>query len=125
MGKNDFPLLSALSPDAIVKDAEADTAIRFIGTENPRYVRVLNSLELRAQSRKEIDRVAGASNGPQVVANLRALGLTIPCDMIPAIDRDGYPTRFGVYSLDDADRAKISLWSCERERKTRRASHEE
>ena len=124
MGKNYSPLLSALSADAIVTDAGADTASRFVGTENPRYQRVLESLELRAQSRKEIDRIAGASNGPQVIASLRALGLTIPCRLVPGIDRDGHPNRFGVYSLDDTDRAKIGLWR-QRERKMREAAHEE
>jgi hypothetical protein len=124
MGKNQAPLFAGLTLDVTVQNSAANTATKFIGTDNPRYLRVLHSLELRARSREEIDKIAGASNGPQLVANLRGCGLTIPCHLVPGIDRDGNPIRFGVYSLDATDRRKILAWQRQRERKARKAADE-
>lgn len=122
MGKTQSPLFAELVVGADVEAAKP-TAKEFAGTENPRYLRVLQALGLRARSREEIDKIAGASNGPQLIANLRAAGLAIPCRLIPGIDRDGNHIRFGVYELDAADRKKITRWQRKRERQTQ-AAHE-
>ena len=82
----------------------------FTGTDNPRHQRVLALLMLRPAKREEVDAVAGASNGPELVAELRRRGLTAPCERIEAIDRDGRPCRPGIYSLLDSDRRKIRRW---------------
>lgn len=83
---------------------------QFSGTDNPRHLRVIHSLMLRARKREEIDRIAGASNGPELIAELRRRGLHAACSRTPGIDRDGRPVKFGVYSLDDADRRAINAW---------------
>ena len=36
----------------------------FLGTNNPRYLRLLAALLARARAREDVDRIAGASNGP-------------------------------------------------------------
>jgi hypothetical protein len=123
MGKSQSPLFAELAVGTTVPISKATATTEFAGTENPRYLRVIHSLELRARSRKEIDRIAGAANGPQLIANLRACGLAVPCRMIPGIDRDGHPIRFGVYSLDALDRKKILRWQRQRERKAREVVH--
>jgi hypothetical protein len=90
------------------KDSTTKAAAKFSGTDNPRHLRVLVGLETRARKREEIDRIAGCSNGPELIAELRRRGLDIPCDRVPAIDRDGKPTRPGVYHLNATDRSKIA-----------------
>jgi hypothetical protein len=123
MGKTQSPLFAELVVGATVQ-AATPVAKVFAGTENPRYLRVLQALGLRARSREEIDKIAGASNGPQLIANLRAAGLAIPCRLVPGIDRDGNPIRFGVYELDASDRKKIVRWQRQRERQARQAVYE-
>ena len=83
---------------------------RFFGTENPRHLRVIASLMIRPRKREEIDSIAGASNGPELVAELRRRGLRARCRRTPGIDRDGYPVKFGVYEFDDDDRRAINAW---------------
>lgn len=79
-------------------------------TDNPRHCRALALLKQRPAKREEVDRAAGASNGPELVAELRRRGLELPCERVPAIDRDGRPCRPGVYRLTDADRRKVDAW---------------
>lgn len=82
----------------------------FLGTENPRWLRALWSLLTRSTHRKELDRIVGCANGPDVIFNLRQLGLEIPCERIVVYDRDGKPCRAGVYHFTDLDRRKINAW---------------
>jgi hypothetical protein len=88
----------------------SNTPSRFEGTANPRHLRVLHAALVRARKREEVDRIAGASNGPELVAELRRRGLEFPCSRVPGFDRDGLPIRFGVYHLTDADRRKLAAW---------------
>jgi len=90
--------------------AHSTSSARFSGTENPRHLRVIASLMIRPRKREEIDRIAGASNGPELVAELRRRGLRARCRRTPGIDRDGYPVKFGVYEFDDDDRRAINTW---------------
>ena len=83
---------------------------RFTGTENPRHLRAIAALLRRPMPRESLDKEAGASNGPELVAELRRRGLAVPCERIRFIDRDGYPCRPGVYSLTDSDRRKFYAW---------------
>ncbi|WP_412478969.1 hypothetical protein [Azonexus sp. IMCC34839] len=87
----------------------------FSGTTNPRHLRVIHLALRRPLRREHIDDVAGASNGPDLVAELRRRGLEFPCDRVPAFDRDGKPCRPGVYHLTNADRIKIMRWLKTRE----------
>ncbi len=95
-------------PSAV--DKRDSTAGRFQGTENPRHLRALALLLQRPAKREELDRAAGCSNGPELVAELRRRGLDAPCERVPALDRDGRPCRPGVYSLTASDRRKVSRW---------------
>ncbi|WP_322997198.1 hypothetical protein [Castellaniella sp.] len=61
-------------------------------------------------AREDLDRVAGASNGPDIVAALRRKGLDIPCVLREGIDRDGRPCKTGEYSLTESDRAALAVW---------------
>lgn len=83
---------------------------RFLGTDNPRHLRALAVLLRRPLSRESLDSVAGASNSPDLVAELRRRGLDLPCERIQFIDRDGKDCRPGVYSLSEADRRKVHQW---------------
>ena len=83
---------------------------RFTGTDNPRHLRAIAALLRRPMPRESLDKEAGASNGPELVAELRRRGLEVPCERIRFIDRDGYPCRPGVYSLTAADCRKFYAW---------------
>ena len=83
---------------------------RFAGTDNPRHLRAIAALLRRPMPRESLDKEAGASNGPELVAELRRRGLEVPCERIRFIDRDGYLCRPGVYSLTAADRRKFYTW---------------
>jgi hypothetical protein len=86
---------------------------KFTGTRNPRHLRVLIVLMHAAGRdvrRETVDKVAGASNGPELVAELRRRGLHLPCDRIATVDRDGLPCRPGVYWLTREDFRKLSEW---------------
>lgn len=88
----------------------ANHSTRFDGTENPRHLRALGALMKGPQPRQTLDRIAGCSNAPDLVAELRRRGLDAPCTRIEALDRDGQPCRPGVYSLTPADRRKLNHW---------------
>lgn len=93
---------------------------RFLGTVNPRYLRILAALLVRSRSREEIDRIAGASNGPDAIAELRALGLPkpdcLPCEKTPTFDRDGKEVKRGVYYLTDKGRYRVQAWMSRRDK---------
>lgn len=83
---------------------------RFLGTRNKRHLRTLAVLLVRPLFREELDKIAGCSNGPELVAELRRCGLEVPCHRVTRLDKDGKPCRPGVYSLTDDDRLKIAKW---------------
>ena len=94
------------------KDTTGDAGKRsqFTGTTNKRHLRVVVALVHRIRSREEIDRIAGASNGPEVIAELRRRGLDIPCARVSCCDRDGEEVKRGIYSLTSDDLARIRAW---------------
>jgi len=87
---------------------------RFVGTDNPRHLRVIHALLRRPMPREHLDEVAGASNGPDLVAGLRRLGLDMPCTRTKRKDRDLFDCWPGVYHLTERDRRKIGVWLRER-----------
>lgn len=97
--------------------ANSTPSAHFSGTDNPRHLRVIHSLLLRARRREEIDHIAGASNGPELIAELRRRGLRASCRRTPCIDRDGRQVWPGIYELDEADRRAINAWLRLRDRK--------
>jgi hypothetical protein len=90
------------------------TPARFIGTDNPRQLRAIAVLMRRPIPRTNLDDVVGASNSPELVAELRRRGLEVPCERIVFIDRDGYTCRPGVYSFTAKDRRLIWAWQAKR-----------
>ena len=103
MEKAQYPLIAALDLGDTDKSTASTTSRKFSGTDNPRHLRVLHSLTQRPRKREEIDRIAGASNGPEIIAELRRRGLELPCHRVPCIDRDGFVCRAGIYSATPAD----------------------
>lgn len=98
------------TPDPTKAESSAPNCAKFTGTDNPRHIRAIAALLRRPTSRKELDGVAGCSNTPELIAELRRRGLDAPCDRIHFIDRDGKPCRPGVYSLTERDRRKLFRW---------------
>lgn len=89
---------------------------KFIGTENPRHLRVIMALLLSPRPREAIDRIAGASNGPALMSDLRDLGLEAKCTKTPCIDRDGLEVKRGIYHFTDKDKRLVRAWLKRRER---------
>lgn len=87
---------------------------KFAGTDNPRHLRLIYAVLVRSRRREDVDSIAGCSNGPELVADLRRRGLELPCERIQFIDRDGRPCRPGVYSLTAKDRRLIHAWLAKR-----------
>lgn len=75
-----------------------------------RHLRLGKALINAPLTREQADRVAGASNSPQIISELRKKGLEAPCDLIPSQDRDGTPCKHGLYSFTDDDKAIFSSW---------------
>lgn len=76
-------------------------------TDNPRHLRALHALLKRPQRREHLDAVAGCSNSPELVAELRRRGLDVPCTRVQDIDRDGREIRRGVYGFTSKDRKAV------------------
>lgn len=75
-----------------------------------RHRRVLRALLRGPKTREQLDRIAGASNGPDVVFKLRRrFGLVIPCALGVVCDRDGHSVERGTYSLSEADRPTAAV----------------
>lgn len=73
----------------------------------PRYYRALRALAAGPLMREELDRAAGASNGPDMVADLIKAGWHITCQRLERIDRDGRPCKPGRYTLQ-ADQREVA-----------------
>lgn len=81
---------------------------RFDGARNPREMRFLQTILHRHMTREEVDSVAGASNGPELINQLRERGLEIPCYRLGAFDRDGCWVWRGLYALTPRDRVQVA-----------------
>ena len=88
---------------------------KFTGTDNPRHLRAIAALIRRPMPRESLDKEAGCSNAPELVAELRRRGLEAPCERIKFVDRDGSHCRPGVYHLTDTDRHKLRRWMASRQ----------
>ena len=93
---------------------DSKSTASFLGTDNPRHLRVIRALTVRPTPREELDRMAGCSNGPDLVAELRRRGLAVPCTRTKTFDRDLFPTWPGVYHLTESDRRKLTAWKRKR-----------
>ncbi|UCV09144.1 hypothetical protein [Dechloromonas denitrificans] len=80
-------------------------------TISPREIRIICALASGPCSRETLDRIAGASNGPDAIAALRRRGLEIPCGRNPTGDADGEIVYRGRYRFTDADRERtMHIW---------------
>jgi len=75
-----------------------------------RQTRAIKGLLAKPLKREELDRVAGCSNSPDLIACLRRKGLAIPCELVNVTDRDGHDCRSGLYSFTDADKLTAKAW---------------
>jgi len=66
---------------------------------SPRQLRAIEGLAHGPKMREELDRWCGCSNGPELVRKLRIKGISIDCEEVRRIDRDGRPCYPGKYSL--------------------------
>lgn len=90
---------------------------KFTGTDNPRYLRIIQALLTRPTPREHIDKVAGCANGPDAISQIRDLfsdgqgkDKHLTCERIYFIDRDGKPCRPGVYSFGAQARRMVIQW---------------
>ncbi|CAH1903702.1 hypothetical protein NTGHW29_140077 [Candidatus Nitrotoga sp. HW29] len=88
---------------------------KFTGTDNPRHLRAIQALMTRPQRREHLDMIAGCSNTPELIAELRRRGLHVPCERVPDIDRDGRTIKRGVYHFVESDRRKVNAWIRQRD----------
>ena len=88
--------------------------VYFFGTDNPRHLRVLKALaKFKEVSRTSVDEIAGASNGPELIAEIRRRGLGdehLICRRKEGIDRDGRPVKPGYYSLSYEGKRVVGTW---------------
>jgi hypothetical protein len=87
---------------------------RFTGTTNPRHLRAIHALMTRPITREHLDQIAGCSNGPDLVAQLRRSGLEIPCVRTKKLSRDLFDCWPGVYFFTQQDRRRVNRWLSER-----------
>jgi hypothetical protein len=88
---------------------------RFMGTENPRELTVIATLMRRPISYQQLVSLAGGVDGLDVVSELSCNGLTINCDHVEFIDRDGNPFGTDVFSLSDKCKRMVNKWLAKRE----------
>ena len=86
----------------------------FAGTDNPRHLRAIQALMTRPTPREHLDQIAGCSNGPELVAELRRRGLEVPCARTKKKDRDLFDCWPGVYHFTQADRRRVHAWLAKR-----------
>lgn len=72
---------------------------------SPRQRRVLLALLAGPKTREQVDRIAGSSNGPDVVMKLRRrFGLSLPCALGQVRDLDGHTVERGIYAMTSRDK---------------------
>lgn len=107
------------TPDTTKAVSSAPSKRKFTGTDNPRHLRAIAVLLRRPVPREQLDSIAGCSNGPELIAELRRRGLGdehLPCERIRFVDRDGFTCRPGVYSLTEKGRRMIYAWLAKRQK---------
>ncbi|MBK5204065.1 MAG: hypothetical protein JJD98_01245 [Polaromonas sp.] len=87
---------------------------RFSGTVNPRHLRAIQALMTHPTPREHVDQIAGCSNGPELIAELRRRGLEVPCSRTKKKDRDLFDCWPGVYYFTQQDRRRVNQWLAQR-----------
>ena len=100
---------------AVIRSA-ADTIAAKLGPHSRDYThsreaRLIRALLQRPHMREELDRIAGVSNGPDLIMNVKnTVGLMINCERLSFIDRDGRRCRPGRYTLELQSRGAAMRW---------------
>jgi hypothetical protein len=63
----------------------------------------LKALAVAPVTREQLDRICGVSNSPDIIYQLRSVGLSIPCVRVEPLYRKGSARRMGVYQLTSSD----------------------
>lgn len=112
--KNSLDSVGApIEAQGITKESDQDITIAydFKGTKSPRRIRALIALVYRDYvSRENLDRLAGCSNSPDLVFQMKNAGLPIQTREVKAKDRDGRNTHYADYYLLPAIKAKAKEW---------------
>lgn len=96
------------------EQGDSKSTASFLGTDNPRHLRVIQAGLVRPLPREQLDAIAGCSNGPELVAELRRRGLDMPCTRTRKQDRDLFDCWPGVYHFTQQDRRKLAIWKRKR-----------
>ena len=96
------------------RQANFTAPARFSGTDNPRHLRTIQALMTRPVTREHLDQIAGCSNGPELIAELRRRGLEVPCARTKKKDRDLFDCWPGVYHFTRQDRRRVLAWLTKR-----------
>jgi hypothetical protein len=97
---------------------------RFMGTENTHQLAVISTLMHRPISGHEFVSLAGGADASAVVSQLRSKGLSISCDHIEFIERDGTTFSTAVFSLPDECKRAVTAWTKKRDCQFTQASRE-
>ena len=101
------------TPDpTITAESSAPNSLNFSKPPKftPRQKRALDALWTGPKMRETLDRLAGCSNAPQLVSDLKDKGVNIECVLIDSFDRDGKPCKPGRYELTDKGRDALGQW---------------
>jgi hypothetical protein len=91
-------------------ESSALNSVKFIGTNNPRHLIIIRALLAGPVSRERVDQLAGVSNGPSLIADLRDCGLGmehLQCLRRPDVDKFGKRRAPGVYLLTEQGRRAV------------------
>ena len=100
-------------PTPQTAESSALNSVKFSGTDNPRHLLIIRALLDGPVSRERVDQLAGVSNGPSLIADLRDCGLGmehLQCLRRLDVDRFGKRREPGVYLLTEQGRRAV--FSC-------------
>ena len=105
-----LPLIEELSL-AHIKDSTPSSPVRkFTAPPELPHAFVLLALLLSPQPLHQLQKIAGANDGPGLIAELRELGLQLHCHEVPEPDVHGSKGRYTVYELSTADARHVKRW---------------
>lgn len=87
--------------------------VRVSSGRSYRMIRLVHALLRGPITREDADRVAGCSNSPDLVADIRRIGLGhkhLVCTLFTVVDRDGKASRPGRYSITPEGHAMLTEW---------------
>jgi hypothetical protein len=85
-------------------NANTTTPRRSYEALSPRQARLLLAMLHRPVMRRDADRIAGATNSPDVVLHLRRMGLEIDTERLAVMNQDGNLSHVGKYHLKPESR---------------------